>query len=410
MTIEVATFLPSPVAEQRRVGFRGLRFSEPLEDDFRKYYSQSSARRARVMPSFTIMMTLVMILLRLSNNNPNILALIFNCFILLPLVISTLYVSTLPNRYKLFQILLALTGLLSGFVIVSLVFNPTLPNMPSFMSIEVAWIFSIWLILGLRFRVAALTALTVTAAHIAGFGFIDPSAQRAGYEVVMLIMVNGIGAMACYHLEYAMRQLFLESAEVNELATELTKLAQLDGLTGLHNRRSYDQQIMLIWHQSRREKVLLALALIDIDHFKPYNDHYGHQKGDDALISVARVIASSERRPLDFAARYGGEEFILALYGQDGAMGHKIAESLRKSIQELKIPHGSSPTGQYLTVSIGVAAIQPDTDRSIAGALQMADEALYQTKDEGRNRVITRESHTAQLSTGKFRADGTDPA
>jgi len=115
------------------------------------------------------------------------------------------------------------------------------------------------------------------------------------------------------------------------------------------------------------------------------------------------VIALSAQRPLDFAARYGGEEFALILYGPAHEYGYELPEQLRESVRSLKIPHADSVTDQYLTVSIGVGIILPGSARSLTGAIQMADEALYQAKEEGRNRVIIKESDS-HIQTGRFRA------
>jgi diguanylate cyclase (GGDEF)-like protein len=404
---QTADIASSPIPEHQRTGVHRLLFSDVLEDDFRRYYSQSSKSRARLLPSFTIMMTIISIVLRLSEQNIGTVAMALDILILLPLLVTTLYLSTQPDRYRLYQVLLAISGLLSGLVIISIAFRPTLMDMPSYFSMETTWIFAVWLILGLRFRVAALVTLSMSAVHIYGIFYIDPGIKQTGYEIVMLLLVNGIGAIACYHLEHAVRQAFLESREISALVSKLGKLAQLDGLTGLHNRRSYDDNIERIWNQSRRDQVSLAILLIDIDHFKAYNDHYGHQQGDDTLISVAKVIRTYERRPLDFSARYGGEEFILVLYGQNEQAGIKMAESLRKEIKALQIPHDKSLNNEHLTASIGVSIILPDTERSCMGAVQMADEALYQAKEKGRDCVVTKNTGKSALSTGKFRANQT---
>jgi diguanylate cyclase (GGDEF)-like protein len=229
---------------------------------------------------------------------------------------------------------------------------------------------------------------------------------------MMLVLVNGMGALSCYQLELAVRRSFLESKELIELNEELEILAQLDGLTGLNNRRSYDIFVERIWGQCKRDQVSLTLLLIDLDHFKAFNDHYGHQTGDDALKAVAEVIKSTAKRPFDFAARYGGEEFIIALYGTPEMYGgtvatdasRELAEKLRVGIQKLKIPHEKSSTSKYLTASIGVAVILPEAERSLAGSVQMADEALYRAKEDGRNRIFVTESGTALVRTGRFRA------
>ncbi len=133
--------------------------------------------------------------------------------------------------------------------------------------------------------------------------------------------------LACYQHEFAVRTSFLESKDLSELA-------ERDGLTGLYNRRRYDKYIQRIWRQSRREKVQLTVMLIDIDHFKSFNDHYGHQAGDDALKAVANVIQMSAQRPLDFAARFGGEEFALILYGPEDEYGRELPGTNSRSRQE----------------------------------------------------------------------------
>lgn len=147
------------------------------------------------------------------------------------------------------------------------------------------------------------------------------------------------------------------------------------------------------------------LMLIDIDHFKAFNDYYGHQAGDDALKAVANVIGMCAQRPLDFAARFGGEEFALILYAPAGEYGRELPEQLRMSVRSLKIVHEKSPTDQYLTVSIGVALVTPGTKRSLAGCIQLADEALYLAKERGRNQVRVKESTNAQIQTGRFRVN-----
>lgn len=414
MTEHSTENLHSPYAEQRRKGFRGLLFSGPLEEEFRQHYSNSGVSRARLMPTFAIAMTLIATGIRIANGGPQLLLVIFDVTIFLPLLIATLYFSTLPTRYRLYQLLLTATGLMSGLVVTSIVFRAEAHGIPIYFSMQVAWTFALWLILGLRFRRAAVATIMISGIHIFGMFYFDYDLQRAGFEIIMLLLVNAIGAISCYQLEFAVRRSFLESGELGELNQELEKLAQLDGLTGLNNRRSYDMYVEKLWGQCRRDQISLTLMLIDLDHFKMFNDEYGHQTGDDALKAVAEVITSSAKRPFDFAARYGGEEFILALYGTPEIYGgvaasdasRNFAEQLREAIQDLQIPHQKSSTGPFLTASIGVAVILPGAERSLAGAVQMADEALYQAKEEGRNRVVAQESGNAQLSTGRFRASG----
>ncbi|MGI9309362.1 MAG: GGDEF domain-containing protein [Gammaproteobacteria bacterium] len=350
------------------------------------------------------MMTLIGLVLRLSGDRPWVFMTIWDLGFFLPLLVATIYTSTLPDKYWLYQKLLALSGLFSGLVIASLFFRPTLEGMPSYFTIEVVWIVAVWIILGLRFFPAAAVALIISAAHVFGILTLGYETKVIGYQVVMLFLVNGIGATCCYQLEYTTRRSFAESLE-------LEALAELDGLTGLNNRRSYDAYLERVWRQSQREQTTLTIMICDIDYFKTYNDRYGHQSGDDAIRAVADVIAAHAKRPLDFAARYGGEEFVLVLHGSfndpkastqnDGEGAY--AEKLREAIVDLQIPHSDSVNGEYLTASIGVAVIMPGSERSLIGAVQMADEALYQAKEQGRNRVVVAKSTDLEFRTGQFR-------
>lgn len=402
----------APYTEGVVEGLTRLTFPAPIEEDFRKYYSQVGVTRARLMPCFAIMMTLIAAVLRLSGDGPWLFMTLWDLGFFLPLLVTTLYLSTKPDSYRMYQGMLALSGAASGLIVASLYFRPTLLGMPSYFAMEIAWIFGVWLILGMRFAYAATAALIITFAHIFGILNFDYGAQVLGYEIVMLLLVNGIAATCCYNLEQTTRLSFAESLEVAELTKKLKELAEVDGLTGLNNRRTYDIYIDRIWRQANREQSPLTLILVDIDHFKAYNDHYGHQSGDNALRAVADVIAAHAKRPLDFAARYGGEEFVLALPGSstdtqadsEEEKGLEYAEALRDAVRALQIPHGESTTAEYLTVSVGVATILPGNGRSLAGALQIADEALYQAKDEGRNRVVVRQSGDPHFRTGQFRA------
>ncbi|WP_239482937.1 diguanylate cyclase [Paraburkholderia sp. C35] len=167
---------------------------------------------------------------------------------------------------------------------------------------------------------------------------------------------------------------------------ELQKLARTDGLTGLYNRRTFDEILAREWRRAARTDGVMSLLFIDLDFFKAYNDSQGHQAGDDALAAVARCIRDTIRRPGDSAARYGGEEFVVVLPDTDEAGALMIAEAIRGRISDLAIRHATSPYG-CVTASVGVAcsrARRSDGTQSIVGA---ADGALYQAKHSGRNRV-----------------------
>jgi diguanylate cyclase (GGDEF)-like protein len=171
------------------------------------------------------------------------------------------------------------------------------------------------------------------------------------------------------------------------------------------NRRAFDEHLLRVWQHALRDQRSIAVLMIDIDHFKRYNDDFGHQAGDLALRSVARIIQGFARRPLDLAARYGGEEFAVILY--DLALPHvqEMAESLRKGVQNLQIePHeAEAAPGREVTVSVGVGLAAPVIGRTPQGAVQLADEALYEAKQAGRNRVVVKGTDAYMLlNTGAF--------
>ncbi len=168
---------------------------------------------------------------------------------------------------------------------------------------------------------------------------------------------------------------------------ELVRLTQLDGLTGLSNRRHFDEFLAMEWRRARRSGEHLSLILFDIDHFKKYNDAYGHLQGDECLRTVAGIVKQNIRRPADLAARYGGEEFAVLLpeTGLQGAV--ERAEHIRRAVESAALPHAGSETAGHLTISLGVAGQVPAADASPQELIQEADQRLYEAKRGGRNRV-----------------------
>ncbi|MBT6716807.1 MAG: diguanylate cyclase [Nitrospina sp.] len=168
---------------------------------------------------------------------------------------------------------------------------------------------------------------------------------------------------------------------------ELKELATRDALTGIANRRFFDEYLEKEWKRAQRDKYPFSLVMIDLDFFKVYNDTYGHQKGDVCLKEVATAIDETMKRPADMAARYGGEEFALILpeTSPEGAMG--LAEKLRKSIFDLNLEHKNSSVDNRVTVSMGVATLKVDKESNYSDLITKADKALYAAKNDGRNRV-----------------------
>ena len=181
-----------------------------------------------------------------------------------------------------------------------------------------------------------------------------------------------------------LRQSKLELQQANR---QLSILALTDGLTGISNRRHFDEQALALLSMAQRSKTTLAVLMIDIDHFKQYNDHYGHAAGDACLIQVGKVISAAFQRPGDCAARYGGEEFAVVSLAVSLEEMQQHAEQLREKVMALNIPHLKSKHAR-ITVSIGVVAHMPKRENSISMLLKKADDALYAAKELGRNCVV----------------------
>ncbi|HXI43404.1 MAG TPA: diguanylate cyclase [Bryobacteraceae bacterium] len=170
---------------------------------------------------------------------------------------------------------------------------------------------------------------------------------------------------------------------------QLLRLSVVDALTGIANRRSFDQTLDRVWRSASRHQREVALIMIDIDFFKSYNDSLGHPAGDDCLRRVAKELTDALKRPDDFLARYGGEEFVVILPQTDLAGVSVVAERLRGSMEALDIRHPASTIANHVTISQGVASILPTREAARFTLISMADEALYGAKKSGRNRVST---------------------
>ena len=174
----------------------------------------------------------------------------------------------------------------------------------------------------------------------------------------------------------------------------LARLSNIDGLTGIPNRRALNEALEREWRRGNRSQQPLSLLMLDIDHFKPYNDTCGHLAGDDCLRAVAQSLKSPVGRAGDFIGRYGGEEFLAILPETDDAGAMLVAKEILEGIAQLNIPHPASPLGSKITASVGVASAVASRETPYTLLLQEADDALYQAKQTGRNRVLSASGHS----------------
>ena len=388
--------LESPSAEQLRKGFAWLRFSEPLEKDFRETCRAQS--RVAVQLNLWLCLSLVVMFALAARailpDGPDRLATLFSVGIY-AIVLLSLVGAYSPLYWRWHSLMVQLLAPAFGINLVFLSLmargleTTLLPGL-------VLAIISIYFLAGLTFFPAARSGLIVLVAYLFGSALSDIQLDRALYGSLVLLSANIIGATVCYRLEKVNRTNFLEARLLKEMASR-------DGLTGIYNRRILDEHVDTVWQQAIRERAPIALLLVDIDYFKAYNDYFGHQAGDEALRHVAQSLARSARRPLDFAARYGGEEFAVVLYYATREYVEEVATRIQQNMEALALRHPASPIAKQLTVSIGAACVVPAPERSPFGLVQLADEALYEAKGQGRNRCIILDKEYEQMSTGSFR-------
>jgi diguanylate cyclase (GGDEF)-like protein len=179
-----------------------------------------------------------------------------------------------------------------------------------------------------------------------------------------------------------------ELLELKQINSKLENLSICDGLTGISNRRHFDQYLDISWRSSMRSSKPLSLIMGDIDYFKAFNDNYGHLKGDECLIKVTNTICSSVKYPMDLVARYGGEEFAVILPETDEVGALVVAEVIKENMRKLAFPHEYSNAAAYTTLSLGVATLIPDSSVSVKELISRADKAMYEAKESGRNTVV----------------------
>lgn len=390
---------PSAAAHQLREGFANLRFAGPLEKEFREAHIETMRPRGRVAGQLALLLLLglacIDFLVRGKPSIDSVNGLRLGAAV--PLIACFLIASYHPALAKHYLRLAAGATAGVGLIVVYYCIQSALTGDSYILAGLVLVIIYGCLFLGLLFNtVVALSTLLVVGYGIMGYLTPMPDPELL-YALAILTAAAIVGALGAYNLEYAQRMGFLETRLLNELA-------QRDGLTGLYNRRIFDDYIRRLWRQARRETAPLAFVFVDIDYFKVYNDLYGHQAGDDCLKRVANTIASVAKRPFDFAARYGGEEFVVVLYGPPKDYAESLPKQIRRDVAAISIPHDGSEVASHVTVSVGVAIVQATVGRSLAGAIQLADEALYEAKEQGRNRVVVKDAAITEIHTGSFRA------
>jgi diguanylate cyclase (GGDEF)-like protein len=394
--LEHVSFPDSAYAQELRRGFRDLHFAPDLERVFQAFHLRRARTRVRF---FQLALGLLAIAAAVQLTVLDSVPLSEVALGWLGLVIPACLALALVSWGRFYQqsylpaarVLLPVIATVAAFGIA----DRHIGGQPEPFCFLTTFSIAIFFLGGQLFREALLVNTFMVAALGLALTHAGWPAAAVVFYTTELMITSTVGAFVYHGVERQLRRSFLERGLLSEMVAR-------DGLTGLKNRGAFDEDYARLWQQATRERRSLALLLIDVDHFKAYNDRYGHQAGDEALRRVAHAVQGFGRRPLDIAARYGGEEFLLALYDLGAEHVREIAEQLRETVQGLGIRHDDSPAG-VVTASIGVAIVSPRLGRSSDGAVQLADEALYAAKRGGRNGIRVVDCYGVNYSTGAFR-------
>jgi diguanylate cyclase (GGDEF)-like protein len=398
--LNLEDFPNSAHAHELRRGLARLQFEAPLEAEYRAVHLRRMRLRVRIWHSVNVVVTLLFTVDQVRRTGASSVLSLVHMAALFPCSVALVWLAWSREYQRLYlpaaRVLVTIFSALIA-VFVTLALTSGRDNQMAPLTVILVGIF---FFAGLMFRQALLAstiviiafAATAIAAHLALAMFLK--------SMVILLLVGGVVAMVYRDMERSHRRNFLERALIGELVTR-------DALSGLVNRRGFDEHLRRVWQHALRDQRTIAVLLIDIDHFKRYNDDLGHQAGDLTLRSVAKVIQDFARRPLDLAARYGGDELAVILYDLAYPHVQDVAQRLRKTVQnlEVKLHEADEGTLPEVTVSIGVGFAVPTIGRTPQGAVQLADEALYEAKRAGRNQVVFKGSEAyLLLETGAFGA------
>jgi diguanylate cyclase (GGDEF)-like protein len=387
----------TPQARQLRAGFPWLTFNPELETEFRCAHFDENLLHTRVNFCLAVVITIAFSAMESIVLGPelNRIPSMIHLLVIIPILLVGLASTFSARRHRIYPPLAVVASTLLGLGVGAIQIIATQGGVSILFPCLMLTIIFIYFMGGLIFYHAVAANAIVMFVYLAVGTALRLPGREFAYDAMAMVAANLFGASVVYMHEKTSRMRFLEACLLREMVAR-------DGLTGIQNRRMFDQHIQRVWQQAVREEERVAVLLADIDCFKDYNDRYGHQAGDECLRAVAVSLSQCARRPLDFVARYGGEEFALVLYEASREYVAEVLTRIQRSIAELNIPHEASRVASRLTVSIGAAFILPTSNRTHDGLIQLADEALYSAKEQGRNRVVVMEAEYHTLRTGRF--------
>jgi diguanylate cyclase (GGDEF)-like protein len=379
-----------------------LRFAPETEAEFATYFIQRSLPRARWATAIYLALVAVVTAINMRGSMAPLAEELQQPIYLLrlgvacPALVLILAATVIPELQRHYQWITATAVVVTGMSVMFISGIAAANGQPQFQMGDVLVVVYATLFLGLLARPVVIVASALMLSFIGIGWYIGVGIEHLIFASSVVFATALMSVLSALRMERLLRANFIENRLLNDIA-------ERDGLSGLYNRRMFDNLTTRLWAQAQRNRDALQVILVDIDQFKAYNDLYGHQAGDTCIRRVASIIARAAKRPFDFCARYGGEEFALVLYAPSGNDPTSVPEQIRREIVALDIPHANADGTRMLTVSIGSATAQSDTKRSLAGLIQTADEALYRAKKLGRNRVLHVDSSESETPTGAFK-------
>jgi len=384
---EPTTNEESLVARVLAQGYARLRFPEPLESEFRAEHMLASLRWVRMCLLVAIGTSVGFgIIDHWVIHANNLMPDIVRFGLQLPVLFICLAITLMPHLVRWYQLAIQIGGPMFGIgtVLLATYAQPQHTALVGARILLVAFFF--FFMCGLRMTQALRGNMIMLAALIVAGLMGAIAVEAAAYLSFALVCANVIGAAGSYALEHANRTSFLERKL-------LVEIAELDGLTRLLNRQTFESRVRDLWRRATAEKRAVTVIMIDVDHFKLFNDHYGHQAGDDCLRRVATAVRSAvAMRTGDFVARYGGEEIIAVLVDRTNRDAQEIAQRVVHEVSSLGIAHASALDFQQVSVSVGVATQLPPITSSYDAVVRLADAALYTAKRQGRNQSVAVEA------------------
>lgn len=373
----------SPAARTLNRGLGGLRFEPALEREFWSAHHATTRARVRLNVFLALSTTLSFALLDhwLLGQSWRLPQDLVRFGVQLPIIVLCLALTTASRYERYYLPAIRIGAPLFGIGSVIVATSAPEPQIALLSTRLVLAAFFFYFMLGLKFHDALRSNLVMLAAYPVAAWIHGVSPSVAAYCLFVLICANLFAGAGSYALEHANRVAFLERKLLAEVASH-------DGLTGLLNRAAFDAELRRIWEAAQRSGEPVSVLMLDIDHFKAYNDRYGHPAGDACLRLVAGAFRQCARRPRDVAARYGGEELIAVLPGADRAHAEDTGRAIVEAVSGLRQPHAASPTRGHVTASVGVATVVPHPGQSAEALIRHADHALYLAKAQGRDRSV----------------------